>query len=86
MLVSSPQWSALCQCASYHVVDLEDAADGLGGEGQGADGDQQRLDHQLLQDIGDPTLTGEGTAAHQHRNTGSSAARRLSQLIHVSGK
>lgn len=42
--------------ATYDVVDLEDAADRFRGEGEGADGDQQRLDHQLLQDVGDAAL------------------------------
>lgn len=42
---------------SYHVVDLQDATDRLCGQGQGADGDQQGLDHQLIQDVGDATLS-----------------------------
>lgn len=44
---------------SYHVVNLEDAADRLGGEGQSADRHQQRLHHQFLQNVGDTALREE---------------------------
>ena len=36
-----------------NVVNLEDAADCLAGEGDGAGADQERLDDVLLQDVGD---------------------------------
>ena len=45
--------------SSHHVdnvVDLEDGADSLGGEGDGAGGHQQRLHHVLLQDVRDSAL------------------------------
>lgn len=45
---------------THHVVDLQDAADRLGGQGERADGDQQGLHHQLLHDVGDPSLWGGG--------------------------
>ena len=38
------------------VVDLEDGPDALGGQGDGAGGDEQRLDHVLLQDVGDASF------------------------------
>ena len=45
--------------SSHHVddvVDLENGADRLGGEGDGAGGHEQRLDHVLLQDVRDGAL------------------------------
>lgn len=41
---------------SYQVVDLENAADGLCGQSNSADWNQQWLNHQLLQDVRDTTL------------------------------
>lgn len=42
--------------SSYHIINLEDAANRLCGQGQRTDGNQQRLDHQLLHDVGDSSL------------------------------
>ena len=39
-----------------NVVNLEDAADCLAGQGDGTGADQQGLDHVLLQDVGDGAL------------------------------
>ena len=40
-----------------NVVNLENAAHGLGGEGDGAGGDEERLHHVLLQDVGNGALS-----------------------------
>ena len=38
------------------VIDLENAPDGLTGQGDGAGADQERLDHVLLEDVGNGAL------------------------------
>lgn len=42
---------------SHHIIDLEDAADSFCSQGQRADGNQERLHHQLFQDVGDSSLS-----------------------------
>lgn len=45
---------------THHIINLENAAHGLCGEGQCTQGHQQRLHHQLLQDVGNATLGEQG--------------------------
>ena len=40
-----------------NIVDLQDGAHALGGQGDGAGGDEQRLNDVLLQDVGDATFS-----------------------------
>ena len=47
-----------------NVVNLEDAAHGLGGERNGAGGDEERLHHVLLQDVGDHALANVDAGIH----------------------
>jgi hypothetical protein len=46
------------------VVDLHQAADGLGGQGDGGGRDEQRLDDVLLQDVGDHALANVDAGIH----------------------
>ena len=39
-----------------NIINLENASDCLTGESDGAGADQERLDHVLLQDVGDCSL------------------------------
>ena len=46
-------WFVILTDGVDDVVNLEDAPDGLAGEGDGAGADQERLHHVLLEDVGD---------------------------------
>merc|ERR1719348_589275 len=63
-------WTRMCSTSkrlSAHsidnVINLENAPYALGGECDGTGGDEERLDHILLQDVGDGTLTHVDTSS-----------------------
>lgn len=55
-IVSLKEKSRATHWTTYKIINLEDAADRFCGEGEGTDGDQQRLNDQFFKNVRDTTL------------------------------